>query len=190
MGQYQFIVDFYYIYQSSLTNQKGNIMNRTQQLSIASLVLAGVFVSGCSQQQIQEPTPEPMPTPVVKSTPEPTPAPVVVSKPEPAPVMKPVAVVKPKPINPNCHYHPANSMSKAVKHCHKNPQGKHHYGNAVKQAPIVATPMQEMPVAPVKPRVDVRALQRKLKSKGYYKGPIDGVVGNGTRDALQRFQNR
>jgi peptidoglycan hydrolase-like protein with peptidoglycan-binding domain len=41
-----------------------------------------------------------------------------------------------------------------------------------------------------KPRINVRALERKLKSKGYYKGPIDGVVGNGTRDALKRFQNR
>jgi hypothetical protein len=42
-----------------------------------------------------------------------------------------------------------------------------------------------------KPPVDVYALQRKLKAKGYYKGPIDGIVGSGTRGALQRFmQNR
>jgi peptidoglycan hydrolase-like protein with peptidoglycan-binding domain len=45
-------------------------------------------------------------------------------------------------------------------------------------------------VAPQKPQVDVYALQRKLKAKGYYKGPIDGVVGPGTRDALQRFMQR
>jgi peptidoglycan hydrolase-like protein with peptidoglycan-binding domain len=39
--------------------------------------------------------------------------------------------------------------------------------------------------------VDVYALQRKLKAKGYYRGPIDGIVGSGTRGALQRFmQNR
>ena len=39
-------------------------------------------------------------------------------------------------------------------------------------------------------KVDVYALQRKLKAKGYYKGPIDGVVGKGTRSALKRFMNR
>lgn len=39
-------------------------------------------------------------------------------------------------------------------------------------------------------KVDVFALQRKLKAKGYYKGPIDGVVGKGTRGALKRFMNR
>ncbi len=44
--------------------------------------------------------------------------------------------------------------------------------------------------APAQPQVDVYALQRKLKAKGYYKGPIDGVVGPGTRDALQRFMKR
>jgi peptidoglycan hydrolase-like protein with peptidoglycan-binding domain len=46
------------------------------------------------------------------------------------------------------------------------------------------------PIAVVKPKIDVHNLQRKLKSKGYYKGPIDGVVGTETRDALKRFQNR
>lgn len=39
-------------------------------------------------------------------------------------------------------------------------------------------------------KVDVFALQRKLKAKGYYKGPIDGIVGKGTRGALKRFMNR
>jgi lysozyme family protein len=39
-------------------------------------------------------------------------------------------------------------------------------------------------------KVDVYALQRKLKAKGYYKGPIDGIVGSGTRSALKRFMNR
>jgi len=38
-----------------------------------------------------------------------------------------------------------------------------------------------------KPPVDVFALQSKLKAKGYYRGPIDGVVGKGTRAALQQF---
>lgn len=157
------------------------------KLSMTSLVLAGLFTTGCSQQQIQEqPEPMPEPPPVVVQ-PEPTPAPVVV---RPAPV-------KPAPrrhVNPDCHYHPANSMSKALKHCHKNPKGQHHYGNRVvrKAAPVRRAPAPVVRSAPVaqKPRIDVRALQRKLKSKGYYKGPIDGVVGGGTREALRRFQNR
>jgi hypothetical protein len=164
-------------------------VNKTQQLSIASLLLTGIFVSGCSQQQVQEPIePTPQPTPVIMvDPPKPTPAPVVQ---QPAPVKQvPTPVVRPKSVNPNCHSHPANAMSKSVKHCHKNPQGKHHYGNRMTNKTPVA-PMKKMPVAPAKPRIDVQALQRKLKSKGYYKGPIDGVVGDGTRDALQRFQNR
>ncbi len=53
----------------------------------------------------------------------------------------------------------------------------------VRHAPAVR---QQQP----RPQVDVYALQRKLKAKGYYKGAIDGVVGNQTRDALKRFQNR
>ncbi len=156
-------------------------MNKTQ-LSIASLVFAGLFTTGCSQQQIQESTPEPTPAPEPMPEPAPTPAPVVIIKPTPAPV-----VIKPaprRPVNPNCHHHPANAMTKSIQHCHKNPTGQHHYGKRVVRP---ATPITR-PIA--KPQVDVRALQRKLKAKGYYKGAIDGVVGTGTRDALKRFQNR
>jgi hypothetical protein len=161
------------------------------QFSITSLLLAGLFATGCSQQQIQEqsePMPEPPPAVI---QPEPTPPPVV--KPEP---VRPAPVVKPAPrhrVNPDCHYHPANSRSKALKHCHKNPKGKHYYGNKVvrKVAPKkeAVAPVRRAPVVQ-KPRIDVRALQRKLKSKGYYKGAIDGVVRDETRDALRRFQNR
>jgi len=149
-------------------------MSNTQQISIATLVLAGVFATGCSQQQVQvQPTPEPTPPPalVVKPAPVIKPAPVVVTPP-------PAPVVKPAPVNPNCHSHPANAMTKSISHCHKNPQGQHHYGE------------REAPVVEAKPQINVRDLQRKLKSKGYYKGPIDGVVGTETRDALKRFQNR
>ncbi len=170
------------------------------KFSMTSLVLAGLFTAGCSQQQIQERS-EPMPEPPPVVQPEPTPAPVVVRPApvvvRPAPVIKPAPVVRPVPrrhVNPDCHYHPANSMSKALKHCHKNPKGQHRYGNRVvrKAAPIRRAPAPVVRKAPVvqKPRIDVRALQRKLKSKGYYKGAIDGVVGDGTRDALRRFQNR
>ena len=154
-------------------------MNSKQKLSLVSTLLAGIFATGCSQQQIQE-------VPVV--TPEPAPAPVVV-KPKPAPVVimpapRPKPIVKPAPRRPvsngNCHHHAANSRTKSVRHCHPNPKGQHHYGNRAKK----------QYAAPAKPRVDIQALQRKLKAKGYYRGPIDGVVGNDTRDALKRFQNR
>jgi len=156
------------------------LMNKKQQISLASVIFAGLFATGCSQQQIQEP---------VAVVPAPAkPAPVVV-KPAPAPVVvRPAPVVvrpAPRPRNPNCHTHPANAMTKSIQHCHKNPRGKHRYGQRV----IVrhAAPVRK---APARPQVDVYALQRKLKAKGYYKGAIDGVVGNQTRDALKRFQNR
>lgn len=35
---------------------------------------------------------------------------------------------------------------------------------------------------------DKRALQDMLKSAGYYKGEIDGLIGNGTLSALRKFQ--
>ena len=151
------------------------LMNQKKQISLASVILAGLFATGCSQQQIQEPV-------VTIPTPE-KPAPIVV-KPTPvipAPVVTPPPVrPTPRPRNPNCHTHPANSMTKSIQHCHKNPTGKHHYGNRVTKKHTPET----------KPQVDVYALQRKLKAKGYYKGAIDGVVGSETRGALKRFQNR
>ncbi len=162
-------------------------MNKTH-LSLTSLVLAGLFATGCSQQQIQEPVPEPTPTPEPMPEPEPAPAPTpaVVIKPAPTPapvVVKPTP--RPRPVNPNCHSHPANAMTKSIQHCHKNPKGQHYYGRKI----VTPTPPPVVRPAP-KPQVDVRALQRKLKAKGYYKGAIDGVVGTETRDALKRFQNR
>ncbi|MCK5896140.1 MAG: peptidoglycan-binding protein [Cocleimonas sp.] len=173
-------------------------MNKSHQLSLTSLVLAGLFATGCSQQQIHEPiepTPEPAPV-VIQPEPVRVPAPVVV-QPAPVPVVvRPAPVIRPKPaprrkVNPNCHHHAANSMTRSIQHCHKNPQGKHRYGgNTIRRATPVVRRAPIVRKAPAKPRVDVRALQRKLKSKGYYRGPIDGVVGNGTRDALKRFQNR
>jgi len=40
-----------------------------------------------------------------------------------------------------------------------------------------------------KSNYNVFVLQKKLKELGYYKGPIDGVVGSATRKALQEFQD-
>lgn len=112
--------------------------------------------------------------------------PVYVKTPAPA-VKKPMA-----PRNRWCHGHAANSLTKSVSHCHKYNQSKHShaYGGKVavkRMAPKVMAPK----AAPAPKPVDVFALQTKLKAKGYYKGPIDGVVGKGTRAALNQFmQNR
>jgi len=40
------------------------------------------------------------------------------------------------------------------------------------------------------PQVDVFTLQEKLKAKGYYRGPINGVVTDETRKALEKFMGR
>ncbi|MCK5902433.1 MAG: peptidoglycan-binding protein [Cocleimonas sp.] len=96
------------------------------------------------------------------------------------------------------HAHPnIPRCTKSIKHTHKfnNRNHAHDYGcrrPVVRPRPIVRPPAPRPIVRPVqKPPVDVYALQRKLKAKGYYKGPIDGIVGSGTRGALQRFmQNR
>ncbi len=37
---------------------------------------------------------------------------------------------------------------------------------------------------------DVRQVQQKLKQWGYYNGTVDGVYGQGTHDAVVRFQRR
>jgi hypothetical protein len=94
---------------------------------------------------------------------------------EPVAAVAAVAAVAPvvAPTNPDCHTHPRNSMTNSITHCHKNPTGQHRYGAGA-----------------AKPAVDVSALQRKLKAKGYYKGAIDGVINTGTRDALKQYQNR
>ena len=85
------------------------------------------------------------------------------------------------------HTHPAvPRCTKSIRHTHKykNVRHSHKYScQGMRAAPRRAA-------APAKQPVDVYALQRKLKAKGYYKGPIDGIVGSGTRSALKRFMNR
>ncbi len=84
------------------------------------------------------------------------------------------------------HTHPAvPRCTKSIRHTHKykNVRHSHKYScQGMRAAPRRA--------AAAKQPVDVYALQRKLKAKGYYKGPIDGIVGSGTRSALKRFMNR
>jgi len=38
------------------------------------------------------------------------------------------------------------------------------------------------------PAVDVRTAQRQLKERGYYTGPVDGVIGPATENALRAYQ--
>jgi transposase-like protein len=223
-------------------------MKIKHSLSIATLIMAGVFATGCSQQsaggsqvsggsqsqieggsqvaggsqqassqqQVEEKVVTPAPTP--RAAPAPKPAPVA------APVRR---------SNGNCHTHPANSMTKSVRHCHPNPTASHRYGGQRRVShgggnrwththPAIphctksfrhthkyknrnhhhkyqctqgrrayhAPAKRHYAPRPAQPKVDVYALQRKLKAKGYYKGPIDGVVGPGTRSALKRFMNK
>jgi len=77
--------------------------------------------------------------------------------------------------------------TKSIRHTHKYKNVRHSHKYSC-QGMRRAAPHRA--AAPRKQPVDVYALQRKLKAKGYYKGPIDGIVGSGTRSALKRFMNR
>ena len=182
-------------------------MKIQHQLSIATMLVAGVFVTGCSQQSAggsqvsggsqsqieggsqvaggsqqassQQQVEEKVVAPVATPAPAPAPRPVYT-----APAPKPV-VHKPR-TNRWFHHHPeAPACAKTRSHTHKYSNRNHrHKYSCVK-------PTYRRPVAaPQQPKVDVYALQRKLKAKGYYKGPIDGVVGPSTRGALKKFMNR
>jgi len=128
-----------------------------------------------SQQQVE--------TPVVAQPPVAQPP---VAQP---PVAPPPRVAPPKRYqNPWAHYHAeAPACAKTKRHSHKYKKTgaphRHSYGCQPRRVNRVAP-------QPRQPQVDVFALQRKLKAKGYYKGPIDGVVGSGTRAALKRFMQR
>jgi peptidoglycan hydrolase-like protein with peptidoglycan-binding domain len=52
--------------------------------------------------------------------------------------------------------------------------------------PVPAAP-RERAVSDVGPRT-TEAVQTRLRRAGYYRGPVDGVWGSGTRVALERFQ--
>ncbi len=76
------------------------------------------------------------------------------------------------------HGHPANKCTKSVKHTHKHSGRHNHKYSCQGKAKSGGN------------SINVQALQRKLKAKGYYKGPINGVINTGTRAALQRYQQR
>jgi peptidoglycan hydrolase-like protein with peptidoglycan-binding domain len=43
---------------------------------------------------------------------------------------------------------------------------------------------------PALSRDDVRQAQHRLRAKGFYDGPVDGVIGPQTTEALRRYQRR
>ena len=174
-------------------------MKIKHQLSIATLLMAGVFVTGCSQQsaggsqvagssqsqaeggsqvsgsqqQVEAAAPVVVAEPVMAPKAAPAPAPTMAPKPKPR-------------VNRWGHTHPAiPRCTDSIRHTHKYNQARHTHKYSCRNQPRRVAPKMQP-----KPQVDVRALQMKLKAKGYYKGPIDGVVGPGTRSALQRFMKR
>ena len=188
-------------------------MKIKHQLSIATLVMVGFFATGCSQQEAggaqvsggsqqqveggaqvaggsQQQQEEVVVVPPKR----------VVVKPAPvrrAPVRR--APVRRVASNPWLHYHPeAPKCAKTRKHSHKFKRtgARHHHRYACAQPRYTrhVQPRRQVrqvrQVRRVQPQVDVRALQTKLKAKGFYRGPIDGIVGPGTRSALKRFMNR
>lgn len=180
-------------------------MKIKHQLSIAALVMVGFFATGCSQQeaggsqvsggsqqqveggaQVAGGSQQQQEEVVVKQE---------VIKQE---VVKQEPPVRPRPPsnNPWLHNHPeAPKCAKTRRHSHKFKRtgARHHHRYACAQPRYtrhVAPRRQVRQVRRVQPQVDVRALQTKLKAKGYYRGPIDGIVGPGTRSALKRFMNR
>ena len=75
------------------------------------------------------------------------------------------------------HGHPANRCTKSIRHTHKFNSARHNHSYSCQQKTR-------------KQGINVHALQRKLKAKGYYKGPINGVINTQTRSALQRYQQK
>jgi peptidoglycan hydrolase-like protein with peptidoglycan-binding domain len=62
---------------------------------------------------------------------------------------------------------------------------------AVSAAPAAAAPPAEPQPAAARPAVDpqVQEVQRLLTERGYAPGPVDGLMGKRTQEALRRFQN-
>ena len=51
-----------------------------------------------------------------------------------------------------------------------------------------ASALSETTTATTMPAVDIRTAQRQLKERGYYAGPVDGVIGPATENALRAYQ--
>ncbi len=186
-------------------------MKITNKLSIATLVMAGVFATGCSQQSAggsqvsggsqsqieggsqvggsQQQVETAVPVVIA-----PTQKAVVVPRKAPPRMVKKRVYRKPpaKRYNRWTHTHPAvPRCTKSIRHTHKYNRGNHRHAYGCRKAAPRRAMVKRAAVRTQKTEnVDVFALQRKLKAKGYYKGSIDGVVGPQTRSALQRFMQR
>ncbi len=166
-------------------------------------VEGGTQVAGGSQQQTE---PKVVVTPQRAVKPKPAPVRRVVRRQPPRRVVHRRVVHRRVSHNPWLHYHPeAPKCAKTRKHSHKFKRtgARHHHRYAcVKSRRMThrrttyqprrrVYPPRRHVVRHVRPpQVDVRALQTKLKAKGYYRGPIDGIVGPKTRSALKRYMNR
>ncbi len=75
------------------------------------------------------------------------------------------------------HGHPANRCTKSIRHTHKFNSARHNHSYSCQKKAR-------------KTDINIHALQRKLKAKGYYKGPINGVINTQTRSALKRYQQK
>jgi hypothetical protein len=136
-------------------------------LTVAGVVLFGAFVTGCSQQQQQADASQSQSQNADAGQSQSQNADAGNTDTAPAPA---------KPKGGNCHSHPENSSRGTVEHCHPYPGNgphSHLYGQGS-----------------AKPQIDVAELQRRLKAKGYYKGPIDGNLSADTKNALAAYQNR
>ena len=54
--------------------------------------------------------------------------------------------------------------------------------------PTASVLVSETSTTAAVPSVDVRTAQRQLKDRGYYSGPVDGVIGPATENALRAYQ--
>ncbi len=156
------------------------------QLTLASVIAAGLLASGCSSQQlvaqpaaVVAPLVQAPPAPVTEtitntivdcskcSRPAPPPPPRAVPMPPPPPPPPPRPI---RPVNPNAHTHPAiPNCTASVRHVHPGGNRGHNHNYACQQRPrAVPRPTYVQPV-PVMP---------KVKAKGTYRGPIkiDGVM--------------
>ncbi|MCB1637518.1 MAG: hypothetical protein KDI15_01575 [Thiothrix sp.] len=158
-------------------------MKNKNALTLASIVVAGMLASGCSQQmasqqavedivtpEIVSPPPAPLPPPVVDCSQCERPAPV------PAPVYRPAPVPAPRPSADKwAHTHPAiPGCTDSVTHSHPYTDRNHkHRYNCRRPVPQQYTPKpryapRPMP-APVQQPVIVMP---KVKAKGTYRGPV------------------
>ena len=153
-------------------------MKITNKISLAAAVMTGLIATGCSNTAQIEGAAQ-IEAPIMAKA-------VEVAPPRAMPKRAPARVVKKAPVkryNRWGHHHPAiPRCTKSVRHTHKYNNANHRHAYGCRNATTKRTA--------VKPPINVRALQEKLAGKGYYKGPIDGIVGPATRSALERFMKR